>query len=60
MTTYQKLKKRTFEIIEKSEKGDTVSNIFDICILFLICVNVLSVFVKRLKSQKSCAPCLPM
>lgn len=52
MTTYQKLKKRTFEIIEKSEKGDTVSNIFDICILFLICVNVLSVFVETFKISK--------
>ena len=52
MTTYQKLKKRTFEIIEKSEKGDTVSKIFDICILFLICVNVLSVFVETFKISK--------
>ncbi len=52
MATYQKLKKRTFEIIEKSEKGDTVSKIFDICILFLICVNVLSVFVETFKISK--------
>ena len=52
MTTYQKLKKRTFEIIEKSEKGDTVSKIFDICILFLICVNVLSVFAETFKISK--------
>ena len=49
MTTYQKLKKRTFEIIEKGEKGDTVSKIFDICILLLICGNVLSVFVETFK-----------
>lgn len=49
MTTYQKLKKRTFEIIEKSEKGDTVSKIFDFFILVLICVNVLSVFVETFK-----------
>ena len=52
MTTCQKLKKRTFEIIEKSEKGDTVSKIFDICILFLICVNVLSVFAETFKISK--------
>lgn len=49
MTTYQKIKKRIFEIIEKGEKGDTVSNIFDIFILVLICVNVLSVFVETFK-----------
>ena len=49
MITYQKLKKRTFEIIEKGEKGDTVSKIFDICILLLICGNVLSVFVETFK-----------
>ena len=49
MITYQKLKKRTFEIIEKGEKGDTISKIFDIFILILICVNVLSVFVETFK-----------
>lgn len=49
MTTYQKIKKRTFEIIEKGEKGDTVSKIFDFFILVLICVNVLSVFVETFK-----------
>ena len=49
MITYQKLKKRTFEIIEKGEKGDTISKIFDIFILILICLNVLSVFVETFK-----------
>jgi len=52
MTTYQKIKKRTFEIIEKGEKGDTVSKIFDFFILVLICVNVLSVFVETFKISR--------
>lgn len=43
---YQKIKKRTFEIIEKAEKGDIVSHLFDIFIMLLIVINILSVFVE--------------
>ncbi|ERF61724.1 transporter, cation channel family protein [Treponema socranskii subsp. socranskii VPI DR56BR1116 = ATCC 35536] len=46
MTTYAKIKKRTFEIIEKGGHGDTPSKVFDIFIMILICLNVLSVFVE--------------
>ena len=46
MTTYEKVKKRTFEIIEKGGHGDTPSKVFDIVIMILICLNVLSVFVE--------------
>lgn len=46
MTTYEKIKKRTFEIIEKGGHGDTPSKVFDIFIMILICLNVLSVFVE--------------
>lgn len=46
MTTYEKIKKRTFEIIEKGAHGDTPSKVFDIFIMILICLNVLSVFVE--------------
>lgn len=45
-TTYEKIKKRTFEIIEKGGHGDTPSKVFDIFIMILICLNVLSVFVE--------------
>lgn len=39
-----KIKQRTFEIIEKGKEGDRTSKIFDIFIISLICINVLSVF----------------
>lgn len=44
--SYQKFKQRTFEIIEKAEKGDVVSKIFDIFIIVLIIINILSVFIE--------------
>lgn len=44
--SYERLKKRTFEIIEKAEKGDIASTLFDISIMILICVNSLSVFIE--------------
>ena len=43
---YKKIKRRVFEIIEKADTGDTTSRIFDIFILALIIVNVLSVFLE--------------
>ncbi|MBQ4377844.1 MAG: ion transporter [Treponema sp.] len=43
---YNKIKLRVFEIIEKAEKGDTLSSIFDFFIMTLICVNSLSVFIE--------------
>ena len=46
---YKKIKRRVFEIIEKAEKGDTASKIFDTFIMVLIIVNVLSVFVETFR-----------
>lgn len=40
----EKIKQRTFEIIEKGKVGDKASKIFDIFIISLICINVFSVF----------------
>ena len=40
------IKKRTFEIIEKADKGDVASAIFDALIMLLICVNSFSVFLE--------------
>ena len=40
------VKKRTFEIIEKADKGDVASAIFDAFIMLLICVNSFSVFLE--------------
>lgn len=40
MNKYQKIKKRTFEIIEYSEKGDLASKIFDFFIVSLIILNI--------------------
>ena len=43
---YDKIKKRTFEIIEKGHEGDKASKIFDDFIIILICINVLSIFIE--------------
>ena len=43
---YENSKKRTFEIMEKSQKGDIYSTIFDYFIVILISLNVISVFIE--------------
>ena len=43
---YENAKKRTFEILEKSQKGDILSTIFDYFIVILISLNVASVFLE--------------
>ena len=43
---YENAKKRTFEIMEKSQKGDIYSTIFDYFIVILISLNVISVFIE--------------
>ena len=43
---YENAKKRTFEILEKSQKGDILSTIFDYFIVILISLNVVSVFIE--------------
>lgn len=40
MLAYQKTKNRIFEIIEKGEKGDVASRVFDIVIITLILLNL--------------------
>lgn len=46
---YKKLKSRTYQILEKAEKGDKTSLIFDIFILTLIILNVISVPLETVK-----------
>lgn len=43
MTRYQAVKKRTFEIISKSENGDRASSIFDWSIMILIALSILTI-----------------
>ena len=43
---YDKIKRRTFEIIEKSRDGDKVSKLFDDFIIILISINVISIFIE--------------
>ncbi len=45
-----KLKKRTHDIMEKAQKGDVSSKIFDIFIILLISSNVLAVILGTVKS----------
>jgi voltage-gated potassium channel len=40
-----KIKKRIFEIIEKSENGDKASLIFDYFIIVLICLNIIAIII---------------
>lgn len=51
--SYSKIKRRTFEIIEKAEKGDIASFIFDIFIMTLICLNSMSVFIETFQISDS-------
>ncbi len=44
--TYKNIKRRTFEIIEKSRDGDKASTFFDRFIIILICINVISIFIE--------------
>ena len=43
---YEKVKRRAFEIIEKSRDGDKASTFFDRFIIILICINVISIFIE--------------
>lgn len=47
---YFKIKKRVYEIVEKSEKGDLASKIFDIFIICLIFTNVIAIICESVKS----------
>jgi len=47
---YQKIKRRTFEIIEKASPGDLPSKIFDIFIMLLISSNVIAVILETVKN----------
>ena len=43
---YKAFKKRVFEIISKAEKGDTVSKIFDRCIMALIFLSIVTIILE--------------
>lgn len=43
---YKKVQKRVFEIIEKGQKGDIASILFDVIVMVLISLNVVSVFME--------------
>ncbi len=50
--TYKNIKRRTFEIIEKSRDGDKASTFFDRFIIILICINVISIFIETFSIGK--------
>lgn len=43
---YRNIKQRTFEIIESGKKGDVASKIFDIFIIALIIINIISLVIE--------------
>ena len=47
---YQKLKKRTFDIINKAEDGDLASRIFDWTIMLLIALSTVSIILESFQS----------
>ena len=46
MMTYHSIKKRIFEIVDRSKPGDTVSRIFDISIISLIIFTIFTIFIE--------------
>lgn len=46
MMTYQSFKKRVFEIVDRSKPGDTASRIFDVSIISLIIVTIITIFIE--------------
>lgn len=47
---YQKVKKRTYEILELAPPGDLASRIFDIFIMTLIFLNLIAVALETVES----------
>ena len=50
MSMYASIKKRTFEIISKSENGDLASSIFDWSIMILIALSILTIILDSFES----------
>lgn len=50
MKPYDRIKKRTYEILEKSTEQDTASRIFDIFILTIIILNVIFIILETVES----------
>ena len=46
MMTYHDFQKRVFEIVDRSKPGDTVSRIFDVSIISLIIVTIITIFIE--------------
>ena len=44
--TYQKIKRRLYEILDKAKPGDIASHIFDLSIMSIIIISILSVFIE--------------
>ena len=44
--TYQKIKRRIYEILDKARPGDIVSRLFDLSIMTLIVINILAIFIE--------------
>lgn len=58
MNKYQRIKKRTFEIIEYSEKGDLASKIFDFFIVSLIILNIAIIIIDTFRIPKELSKAL--
>ncbi len=50
---YNRIKKRTYQILSKADKGDKTSLIFDIFIISLIILNILAFVLESVKSIKT-------
>ena len=51
--TYQKIKRRIYEILDKARPGDIVSRLFDLSIMTLIVINILAIFIETFAIPRS-------
>ena len=54
---YQKIKRRVYEIIDKAKPGDTASHIFDISIMCIIIISILTVFIETFSIPSQLQKC---
>ena len=53
MMTYQSIKRRIYEILDKARTGDAASRIFDLAMMTMIIVNILAIFIETFDIPRS-------
>ena len=50
---YQKIKRRTYEILDKARTGDVGSRIFDLAMMTMVIINILAIFLETFEIPRS-------